>query len=37
MLIIMIYYLAGKIFVDNSDFNIMNNGIENEEARVRRA
>ena len=32
-----IYYLAGQIFVDNSDFNIMNNGMEDKEAIVRRA
>ena len=32
-----IYYLAGQIFVDNLDFNIMNNRDEDEEAIVRRA
>ena len=32
-----IYQLAGQIFVDDSDFNIMNTGIESEAEVVTRA
>ena len=32
-----IYHLAGQIFIDDSDFNIMNQGREDEQQIVRRA
>ena len=31
-----IYYLAGQIFVDDSDFNTMNNGKEDKEMIIKR-
>ena len=33
----MIYYLAGQIFIDNSDFNIMNNEEEDEYTIIKKA